>query len=92
MRQQIHVIFVIMKLKITLSALLFLAATIPAFADAKSMTVNVSCTVPAMIEMAASPNAQLVQARSNMNDQYQMTEDLGSRDGRRVKVYSLTAL
>ena len=80
-----------MKLKTALNILLFLSAAMPAFADAKSATVQVSCTIPAMIEMAA-PIAQAVTVRSNLSNQYQMTEDIGNRGGQNVKLYSLTAL
>ena len=80
-----------MKLKTVLNVLVFLAAANPAFADAKSVTVNVSCNIPAMIEIQA-PQAQIVRANSNLNKQYQMTEDFRSTDGRNVKLYSLTAL
>ena len=80
-----------MKLKIALHVLLLLAAASPAFAESKSVSVQVSATVPAMMEMAAK-QPQLVQANTNLNKQYQMTEDLRSIDGRHVKLYSLTAL
>lgn len=80
-----------MKLRTALNVLLFLCVAIPAFADAKSATVQVSCTIPAMIELAA-PIAQAVTARSNLSNQYQMTDDIGNRDGQRVRLYSLTAL
>jgi len=80
-----------MKLKTALTALLFLLAAIPAFAESKSMTVQVSCTIPEMMELSA-PIAQAVAARSNLSNQYQMTENSGKRDGKSAKVYSLTAL
>jgi hypothetical protein len=80
-----------MKLKTVLHVLFLLSAAMPAFADSKSATVQVSCTVPAMIELAA-PIAQAVSARSNLSNQYQMTEGIGLRDGQSIKLYSLTAL
>ena len=80
-----------MNLKIVLFALLLLAASNPAFADAKSVTVQVSCTIPAMLEMAA-PQTLAVKANSNLDNQLQMTQDLAYRDGKNIQVYSLTAL
>ena len=80
-----------MKLKTILNALFLILAVTPAFADSKSMTVQVSCTVPAMIEMSA-PLAQAVAVRSNLSNQYQMTQDTGKRDGKSATVYSITAL
>ena len=80
-----------MKLKTVLSVLLLLCVTGSAFADVKTVSVQVSCTIPAMMELA-SPIAQAVTARSNLSNQYQMTEDYGHREGKNVKLYSLTAL
>ena len=80
-----------MKLKTILNVLFFLMAAMPAFADSKSLTVQVTCTIPEMMELSA-PIAQAVAARSNLSNQYQMTEDSGKRDGKTAKVYSLTAL
>ena len=80
-----------MKLKIALTVLLLAAAASPAFADSKSVTVQVSCTVPAMMELV-SPQARIVQANTNLEKQYRMTEDLRIIGGRSVKLYSLTAL
>ncbi len=80
-----------MKLKTALNVLVFICAAMPAFADVKSVSVQVSCTIPAMMELVA-PIAQAVTVRSNLSNQYQMTEGVGNRDGKSVKLYSLTAL
>ncbi len=80
-----------MKLKTALIIVFLFSAAMPAFAAAKSVSVQVSCNIPAMIEIAA-PIAQAVTVRSNLSNQYQMTEDIGLRDGQSVKLFSLTAL
>ena len=75
-----------MKRRVLLNVLLCLALAAPAWAESRSHTVQVSCTVPLIIEMAGT------EVRSTLDKQYQMTEDVRIRDGERVRLYSLTAL
>ena len=60
-----------------------------AFAASKSASVQVSCTIKPMIEMAAT---SAVRANSNLGRQYQMSENLMDRGAQKMKIYSLTAL
>ena len=82
-----------MKLKVLLmNVLLALALVItPAFAESKSLSVQVSCFIPPSLEMASSDPAS-VQARSTLGKQYQMTEDTRFRDGSKTLIHSLVAL
>ena len=80
-----------MKIKTALSVVILLLTAIPAFAESTSMTVQVTCTIPPMMEMSA-PLHQAITAHSNLSDQYRMTEDTGRRDGQTTTVYSITAL
>ena len=61
-----------------------------ALASSKSATIQVSCTIKPMIEMAGSSS---VKARSNMGkERFQMSECLMDRGSQKTKLYSLTAL
>lgn len=68
-----------------------MALTSVSWADAKSATIRVSCTVKPMIEMSA-PSFQSVAARSNLEKKFQMTEDLRQTPNGPTRLYSLTAL
>ncbi len=61
------------------------------WADAKSATIRVSCTVKPMIEMAA-PSFRNVEAKSNLDKKFQMTEDMRTTPSGLTRLYSLTAL
>ena len=61
-----------------------------ASAASKSTTVQVSCTVKPMMEMASS--AMAARANTNLGKQFQMSESLIDRGSQKIKVYSLTAL
>ena len=81
-----------MKTKIALLSMLFcMALTSVSWADAKSATIRVSCTVKPMIEMSA-PSFRNVEAKSNLEKKFQMTEDLRQTSAGLTRFYSLTAL
>ena len=63
----------------------------PAFAESKSLSVQVSCFIPPSLEMA-SADPSSVRARSALGKQYQMSEDTRFRDGYKTLVHSLVAL
>ena len=61
-----------------------------AFASSKSATIQVSCTIKPMIEMASSPSS--AQVNTNLGKQFQMNESFVDRGSQKTKLYSLTAL
>ena len=73
-------------LVMTLASLLLCGS---ASAASKSATIQVSCTIRPMIEMAAS---SAVRANSNLGKQFQMSESFVDRGSQKTKLYSLTAL
>ncbi len=76
---------------IFLSLVLALALTAPGWADSKSVSVRVSCSVKPMIQMNA-PSFRHIKAETNLEKKYQMTEDIRQTSNGKVKLYSLTAL
>ena len=75
-------------------AVIFLAGILilqclPAFADSRSKTIQVSCTIVPMIEMSQTASFQ---ARSNLGNRYLSSDSLVDRQGQRVRLISVTAL
>lgn len=83
-----------MKLKIlVLNAFLALALAVPGWAESKSMTIQVSCVVPPRIELStASLTQAMSQNASSKETEFGASEQMRERDGRLVRVLSLTAL
>lgn len=81
-----------MKKLVLLNALLCLALATPAWAASKSATVRVSCTIPELVQLSAPALDQPITANTNLGSQYQVTENTRDADGRRMRIYSLTAL
>ena len=63
----------------TMVALCLMFCSLTAWADSRSATVRISCTVLPMIEMT-------------QKDAYRLSECILDRDGRKVKLVSITAL
>ena len=71
----------------TLASLLFCGS---ASAASKSATIQVSCTIKPMIEMAGAATA--AHANTNLGKQFQMNESFVDRGSQKTHLYSLTAL
>ena len=78
-----------MKVKeILLTSVFCFALAVPAWADAKSRTVQVSCTITPQFEVGRNHAVKPLPAHET---QYQMSEQLCMRGDQKIKFYSLTA-
>ena len=83
-----------MKLKVlVLNVLLSLALASSGWASSKSMTVQVSCTIPAKIELASTSFARPASnTGSSVETQFASSKEMRERSGHLVQLYSLTAV
>ena len=72
-----------------LSAGILFLQCLPAFADSRSKSVQVSCTILPMIEMSQTASLQV---NSNLGNRYLTSENLVDRQGQKVRLMSVTAL
>ncbi len=87
-----------MKLKTyTLIAIFFgvsfsLLADTLLFADTRSATVRVSCTILPVIEISSAKTLAEPAVKTNLGSNYALTESIRKAGNDKIKLYSITAL
>ena len=76
-----------MKKRTTALLVLMLAMPAPVWAVSRSATFNVSCTIPAIVQVSSARGAE-----SNLANNYSVVQSIEKRAGVTVKMMSITAI